>query len=79
MSDDTGELRRLLLPTMPKQLEEARARGEQVWDTKQLQEDFEVTGFSAPFVGVVRRSDGARGAMMFTHSPRWYFGFKELS
>lgn len=47
----------------------------QVWNTDQLREAFDVVGFCAPFVVVVRKSDGKRGSMEFTHSPRFYFGF----
>ena len=61
--------------------EEAAARADlekrygQVWDTAQLREAFDVVGFSAPFVVAVRKSDGKRGTLEFTHSPRFYFGF----
>ena len=48
----------------------------QTWDTTQLQEDFEVLGFMAPYVAVKRRSDRQRGTLQFTHSPRVYFGFE---
>ena len=48
----------------------------QTWDTQQLQEDFRVVGFSAPFVVVIRKSDGVKGSLEFTHSPRVYFDFK---
>ena len=48
----------------------------QTWDTTQLQEDFEVLGFAAPYVGVRRRSDGAEGLLEFTHRPRVYFNFQ---
>ena len=47
----------------------------QVWDTQELQRDFEVKGFLAPFVSVVRKCDGAKGCMMFQARPRFYFGF----
>jgi hypothetical protein len=47
----------------------------QVWDTQQLQEDYIVTGFAAPFVIVTRKSDGASGSLMFSHRPRFYFNF----
>lgn len=47
----------------------------QTWDTEQLRADFEVVGFAAPFVVVKRRSDGAKGTLEFTHSPRVYFGW----
>ena len=45
------------------------------WDTAELQEDFEVLGFLAPFVVVRRKSDGVRGTLEFTHAPRLYFGW----
>tara|TARA_R100001244_G_scaffold21636_3_gene22891 strand:+ start:97 stop:375 length:279 start_codon:yes stop_codon:yes gene_type:complete len=48
----------------------------QVWDTKQLQADFEVTGFMAPFVVVTRKTDKAVGTLEFQHDPRYYFNFK---
>lgn len=49
----------------------------QVWDTQELQKDFEVKGFMAPFVVVKRKSDGKKGSLMFSHSPRFYFNFQE--
>lgn len=52
------------------------AKHGQVWDTEQLQEDFEVLGFSAPFVVVTRRSDGAMGSLTFQHQPRYYYDFR---
>lgn len=42
------------------------------WNTQELQEDFEVIGFLAPFVVVKRKADGVRGTLMFTHAPRVY-------
>jgi hypothetical protein len=49
------------------------------WDTGEMQEEFEVEGFAAPFVVVKRKSDGAKGTLLFTHSPRTYFKFIEGS
>lgn len=49
----------------------------QTWDTAELIRDYEVIGFAAPFVVVHRRSDGVRGSLEFTTSPRRYFGWKE--
>ena len=49
----------------------------QVWDTTELTEAFKVEGFLAPFVSVTRKSDGAQGALVFQHSPRFYYGFTE--
>ena len=47
----------------------------QVWDTTQLQEDFRVEGFAAPFVIVSRKSDNVSGSLMFQHYPRFYYSF----
>jgi hypothetical protein len=47
------------------------------WATAELQADFEILGFAAPFAVVKRRSDGATGSLEFTHSPRVYFGWRE--
>ena len=49
----------------------------EVWDTRELQEKFEVLGFMAPFCVVRRRSDGVKGSVMFQHWPRFYFSFTE--
>lgn len=49
----------------------------QTWDTQQLQRDFKVIGFMAPYVMVIRKSDHAKGTLEFTHSPRVYFGWSE--
>jgi hypothetical protein len=38
--------------------------------------EFEVQGFMAPYVVARRRSDGVRGSLEFTHSPRFYFGWR---
>lgn len=48
---------------------------DQTWDTTQLQRDFDVLGFAAPFVVVTRKSDGQKGTLEFTHNPRTYFNF----
>jgi hypothetical protein len=47
------------------------------WTTEELMEEFEVEGFQAPFVVVTRKSDGVRGSLQFTHSPRLYFNWME--
>lgn len=51
----------------------------QVWDTSELSADFKVISFLAPTVSVVRKSDGAKGSMLFCHSPRFYFDFQKGS
>ena len=47
----------------------------QVWTTDELQDEFHVIAFSAPFAEVERKKDGKRGAMEFQHHPRFYWGF----
>lgn len=48
----------------------------EVYDTSEAQEKFDFIGFGAPFVVVVRKSDGVKGSLEFSHSPRFYFDFK---
>jgi hypothetical protein len=50
----------------------------QVWDTTDLQKDFEVIGFLAPYVSVIRKIDRAKGLLRFQHLPRFYFGFEKI-
>lgn len=52
------------------------AKHGQVWDTAELQRDFRVIGFLAPFVHVRRRDNGAEGSMEFQHAPRFYFNYR---
>lgn len=47
------------------------------WDTDELVAEFAVHGFLAPYVVVVRKVDGVKGSMQFTHYPRFYFGWTE--
>ena len=49
----------------------------QAWNTKQLQKEFDVTGFMAPFGMVTRKADNIVGTLEFQHGPRYYFNFKE--
>lgn len=46
-----------------------------VWTTKELQEEFQVHSFLAPYATVERRSDRQRGTVQFNHNPRYYFNF----
>jgi len=61
----------------PGSREALEAEHGQVWDTQQLQADFAVQGFCAPFVVVQRKADRKVGSLMFQHYPRFYFGFTE--
>lgn len=56
---------------------ELEARVGQVWNTDELQRDFEAVGFLAPYVVVRRKSDGVVGSLTFQHNPRLYFSFRE--
>ena len=47
------------------------------WTTQELTRDFTVKGFLSPFVLVIRKEDGKKGTLQFTHSPRVYFDFRE--
>lgn len=49
----------------------------QVWDTTQLQQDFIVHGFLAPFVSVTKKETNEKGTLMFSHNPRYYYGWQE--
>jgi len=51
--------------------------GEQTWTTAEMQEEFTVSGFCAPYVEVTRKSDGATGLLAFNGQPRVYHSFKE--
>jgi hypothetical protein len=79
MYDPTEDIRRQQLAeinTEPGSREYLEAKHGKVWDTSELQEDFEVLGFMAPYVVARRRSDALRGSLMFQANPRFYFGFQ---
>jgi hypothetical protein len=76
MTDTTQNTRRQMIETGQPQADLAAETG-QTWTTDDLQREFEVTGFAAPYVVVRRRSDGQLGSLEFTHSPRWYFGWRQ--
>jgi len=48
----------------------------EVLSTDELTKDYHVRAFLAPFVRVVRKSDGKPGWLMFQHAPRFYFDFQ---
>ena len=49
-----------------------------VWTTEELQQEFEVLGFMAPYCSVIRRADHQKGTIAFIHSPRFYYDFRPL-
>ena len=73
MTDITESARREMIATG--QPEADLNAADRRWTTQELAADFNVVGFAAPFVVVVRKSDGVKGSMEFTHSPRFYFNF----
>lgn len=78
MNDPTESIRREMdkeINAEPGSREYLEAKHGQVWDTSQLQEEFEVVGFMAPLVVARRRVDGVKGSLMFQASPRFYFGW----
>ena len=48
-----------------------------VYDTPELQENFEIISFAAPFVYGVDKATGKKGTLMFQHNPRLYYSFEE--
>ena len=48
-----------------------------VFTTDEVRELFVVHGFLAPFVMVTKKETGKKGALEFTHMPRFYFNFIE--
>lgn len=78
-TENLDDLRRLTASLLnldpPTTRYEAEQRYGQVWDTSAMLAAFDVIGFAAPLVAVVRKADGCRGVLAFTHNPRWYFEF----
>lgn len=75
-----AELRRAMIEGgVPEAMLADILRGDEpVWDTDAARRDFAFDSFLAPMAFVTRRSDGVRGALTFTHHPRFYFNFKPL-
>jgi hypothetical protein len=89
MSDETEYLRRDFVAqntaaVQSDDIEKERVRLEtihgkdNVWDTQQLQQNFSVQSFAAPFCRVERKSDNVAGYVEFQHSPRLYFNFSPV-
>lgn len=79
MIDETEDIRRRMVAEInanPGGRAALEARHGRVWDTAELTEDFQVTGFMAPLVVVRRKADGAVGSLTFQASPRFYFDFQ---
>ena len=79
MTDETEGIRREMVSKINAESAEREALEKkyfQVWNTEELSRDFEVKGFMAPLVVVVRKADRKTGTLTFQHSPRYYFNFK---
>ncbi len=80
MIDETEPIRRQMLTEIEINTDPSRAGLEakhgQVWNTDELSQEFEVLGFMAPMIVVLRKSDGVKGSLMFQHNPRFYFNFQ---
>lgn len=81
MSDPTENKRRHMAQAInsnPLGREElAEQFGDDVYDTAELSEEFEVVSFAAPFIVVRHKATGKLGSLYFQHKPRFYFGFQE--
>jgi hypothetical protein len=79
MSDPTENIRRVeqaVINASAGPREEMEAKYGQVWDTQEMQAEFTVTGFAAPYVVVTKKDTGEKGSLQFAHSPRFYFNWK---
>jgi hypothetical protein len=79
MHEGTDVLReKLIAEGVPEEiLADVIEHGGQVWNTEQMTAEFTVSGFAAPFVVAVRKSDNKMGTLMFTHRPRFYYAWQE--
>lgn len=78
MNDATESIRRDMAQEInaePGSRKYLESKHGQVWDTTELQDEFDVIGFMAPVVAVIRKSDGTKGSVLFQANPRFYFGF----
>jgi hypothetical protein len=80
MIDSTETVRRNLavkINSAPEERSALEKRHGRAWSASELDNDFEVLGFAAPFVVVRRETDNRLGSLLFQHHPRYYFAFKE--
>lgn len=76
-SDDERMRMTLIIIGQPEELLE-RLRKEEplnIWSPADFRRDFDALGFMAPLVHARRKLTGEDGILMFTHLPRWYFGW----
>ncbi len=78
MTDPTETIRRTMVQqinTDARHRERLEQQHGQVWDTAELQQDFDVLSFAAPLIVVREKTTGRMGSLYFQHSPRFYWGF----
>ena len=75
MSDTFDDIRRDMIASGHPADMLAETPADERLDTDAMRARYDVLGFAAPFVIVRRKSDGVKGSLMFTHSPRFYFGW----
>lgn len=76
MNDPTEAVRRVetaIINADPGSREYLEAKYGEVWDTTQLQQEFTVLAFMAPYC-IVKRG-GVKGTVKFQHDPRLYYSF----
>jgi len=79
-SDPTESVRRVAVNILNSEAgprKELEDKYGQVWNTKELQNDYITFGFLAPMIIVKRKSDSIKGTLFFQHSPRYYWGFEK--
>ena len=59
----------------PRTRAELAASAGPVWDEHEVELEFDVCGFTPPFVLVVRKTDGLLGSLIFQRQPLLYWGF----
>ena len=76
MSDPTETIRRQQVAAInaePGSREYLEEKHGEVWDTSELQKEFTVLGFMAPYCIVER--GGVKGTVKFQHQPRLYYSW----
>ena len=79
MFDPTEDVRREMVQDInaaPGSREALEQEHGEVYDSTEVQALYEITGFMAPFVVCIRRSDGVTGCLTFQDQPRFYFDFQ---
>jgi hypothetical protein len=79
MTDPTETIRRTMVQQINSDAgdrERLEAQHGRVWDTQQLQADFDVLSFAAPLIVVSEKATGRMGSLFFQHNPRFYWGFQ---